>query len=248
MSTSLLGQPIDIHTGGVDLIFPHHENEIAQSTAGKKDPVFAKYFIHNEHVMVDGRKISKSLGNGITVGELTERGFDPLAYRILVLQGHYRTQTEFTWKLMEAAQSRLNKLRNLSELRWQSDNKIIDHTADIEKIISKIKNFIEDDMNSPKILAEVSVLQNQIEYNKLSETETELLSNLLKLLDQILGLNLISVNDINDESKDLIKERQLARGQKDWAKSDKLRQDLLGKGIAINDTNDGQVWYRTYET
>lgn len=110
MSHTLLGQPFDIHTGGIDLIFPHHENEIAQSTAGKDDPLLAKLFFHNEHLLIDGKKMSKSLNNFYTLREIKEKGFNPLAFRLLVLQSTPRNQANFSWEILQAAQNRFNKL------------------------------------------------------------------------------------------------------------------------------------------
>lgn len=110
MSTTLLGQPFDIHTGGVDLIFPHHENEIAQSTAGISEDYLAKLFFHNEHLLVDGKKMSKSLNNFYTLEDITEKGFDPLAFRLMVLQSSPKNQANFSWEILGAAQNRFNKL------------------------------------------------------------------------------------------------------------------------------------------
>jgi cysteinyl-tRNA synthetase len=110
MSAAKLGQPFDIHTGGVDLIFPHHENEIAQSTAGKDENYLARVFFHNEHLLVDGKKMSKSLNNFYTLDDIKKRGFDPLAFRLLVLQSSPKSQSNFSWEIMQAAQNRFNKL------------------------------------------------------------------------------------------------------------------------------------------
>ncbi len=102
MSVGNLGQPFDIHTGGIDLIFPHHENEIAQSTASESDPAYARFFVHSEHLLVDGKKMSKSLNNFYTIKDITDKGYHPLAFRLMVLQSHYRSQSNFTWENLEA--------------------------------------------------------------------------------------------------------------------------------------------------
>ena len=120
MSMHLLGEPFDIHTGGIDLIFPHHENEIAQSTAGKKDDIYAKYFCHNEHVLVGNQKMSKSLNNFFTLKDLAEKHIDPLAFRLLILQSHYRNQANFNWDILEAATARLKDIRNFAVLSYPS--------------------------------------------------------------------------------------------------------------------------------
>src|SRR5690606_9057256 len=130
MSEAALGLPFDIHTGGVDLIFPHHENEIAQSTAANGQDLMAKIFFHNEHVLVDGKKMSKSLGNFITLKDIKAKGFDPMAFRLLVLQSHYRSQSNFTWEILESAQNRLDELRAWADLRYQSSTDIMPQELD----------------------------------------------------------------------------------------------------------------------
>lgn len=245
MSANMLGQPFDIHTGGVDLIFPHHENEIAQATAGKENPVFAKLFLHNEHVLVDNKKISKSLGNGITVADLTDKGFDPLAYRLFVLQSHYRNHSDFTWDLLTAAQARLFKLRNLSEIRWQASKNTPKHSkVNINSTAKAVRESIENDLNTPQALAEISKLQNQIEPNGITEDELDDFTELLELLDDLLGLELLSVPDLDDNQKDLLKKRAASRHNKDWSESDKIRDALSKVGVGVNDTEVGQIWYR----
>lgn len=242
-----LGQPIDIHTGGVDLIFPHHENEIAQSTAGKKDPVYSNFFVHNEHLMIDNKKISKSLGNGYTLKDLAEKGYEPLSYRLFVLQSHYRTHSDFSWELIGAAQARLNRLRNFAALRWQAvDKPNTTKPTDFSEVREKIIKNVNDDLNTPKLLAEISSLQNRAESNPLGHNEIQKLTSLIQTIDQILGLDLMSVDDVEQVSKELLTARQTAREKKDWAKSDELRETLHKKGIGINDTDYGQIWYRLY--
>ena len=113
ISTDALGQPFDIHTGGVDLMFPHHENEIAQSTADQDSPAYSEVFLHNEHILVDNQKMSKSLGNSYTLDDILEHSFQPLAFRLLVLQSHYRKQADFTWEILDSAQKRLTELKNI---------------------------------------------------------------------------------------------------------------------------------------
>jgi len=129
MSTDLLGQPFDIHTGGVDLIFPHHENEIAQSTAGEDDKYLAKLFFHNEHLLIDGKKMSKSLNNFYTLHDIKERGFSPLAFRLLVLQSTPHNQANFSLKILQAAQNRFDKLKG--------NNQTGELTAEQQELIDK---------------------------------------------------------------------------------------------------------------
>jgi cysteinyl-tRNA synthetase len=155
MSKQGLGQPFDIHTGGIDLAFPHHENEIAQSTAGHDEPTYAKVFVHNEHILVDGKKMSKSLGNFYTLQDLIDKNVDPLAFRLLVLQSHYRKPTSFSLENVEAARHRLKHWREVAALRHQTHDTIND---DSEKEVSlraaphALLEALNDDLNTPEAL------------------------------------------------------------------------------------------------
>src|ERR1019366_3804074 len=155
MSTDRLGKPFDIHTGGVDLIFPHHENEIAQSTAGEPNPIYANFFAHNEHLLVDKKKMSKSLGNFYTLKDLLERNYDPLVYRLLILQSHYRSQANFSWELLDAARSRLLDLKNFGCLVYQTKNNASGN-IDFNKVKDELKSAYLDDLNTPKVMAILS--------------------------------------------------------------------------------------------
>ncbi len=242
MSSATLGQPFDIHTGGVDLIFPHHENEIAQSTATNDDG-YANYFVHNEHLLVDGRKMSKSLNNFFTLRDVQEKGFDPLIFRLLVLQAHYRSQLNFSWDSLKAAQNRFQAYDAMAVLQWQAhdDNSNRPHFSTIERnIISHAQN----DMDTPQILAELSQLAKTLENSGLARHNLLAFRGLLKTVDQLLGLKLDDQPDITDQQKDLLKDRQAARDNKDWAKADDLRQELEEQAIAVRDTPHGQVWSR----
>ncbi|MGC1176866.1 MAG: cysteine--tRNA ligase, partial [Candidatus Saccharimonadales bacterium] len=160
MSAAGLGQPFDIHTGGIDLIFPHHENEIAQSTAGKDEPLYAKVFVHNEHLLVNGQKMSKSLNNFYTLKDIIAKGFDPLAFRLLVLQSHYRHQAHFSWENLEAAQNRLRDLRAFADLKHQAaaETTVIDEiqSQTYEGFISGQSREFSDDLNTPGALSFLS--------------------------------------------------------------------------------------------
>lgn len=234
MSVNNLGQPFDIHTGGVDLVFPHHENEIAQSTAGKGD-TYAKYFVHNEHLLVDGKKMSKSLNNFFTLQDIRERGFDPLAFRILVLQSHYRNQSNFTWENLEAAQNRLTNWRSMFNRRWQIDI-LSDNQPDIS---ADIIDALSDDLATPQAIAKIDAYFDAVDAAGAMPSRDTLL-----IIRDALGLDLLD-DDITDEQKQLIAKRQKARDNKDWAESDKLREELRLQGISVRDTKHGQIWSRT---
>jgi cysteinyl-tRNA synthetase len=240
MSEDALGQPFDIHTGGVDLIFPHHENEIAQSTAGQDDPVYAKWFVHNEHLLVDGRKMSKSLGNFFTLRDVQERGFDPLAFRLLVLQSHYRSQSNFSWDNLEAAQNRLQTLREFADLQFQP----LGSGAWVDKTASSVLNDLQEHLNTPGALAALSNYADLANEKLISPQDREAFAGFLKVLDEVFGLGLASRSDITDEQKQLIQDRAGAKDTKDWEKADSLRDELKEQRIGLRDTDRGQIWYR----
>jgi cysteinyl-tRNA synthetase len=245
MSKSLLGQPFDIHTGGIDLIFPHHENEIAQSTATTDNPLYATHFAHNEHLLVDGKKMSKSLNNFITLQDITGKGFDPLAFRLLVLQAHYAKQAHFSWENLEAAQNRLQAYRALAVLRWQPIAEETNGGLDYDALLqTDILEPLSDNLNTPQVLANMSVTETTSSSLLLSGEQVAGFTNYLATADEALGLGLLDQGDITDSQKQLVAERQLARENKDWARSDELRDALLGQGITVRDTPHGPIWQR----
>lgn len=244
MSASHLGQPFDIHTGGVDLIFPHHENEIAQSTAGKHDPVYAKFFSHSEHLLVDGKKMSKSLNNFYTLEDIEEKGFDPLAFRLMVLQSHYRSQSNFTWENLQAAQNRLKSLQAFADIQFQftNDESGIDY-GELDILWSETLRSLYEDINMPQALKYVSNLEEKV--NAKGFKKDEGFMQYLDDLDALFGLKLTSSNDINDDQKQLIEQREAARKAQDWTKSDELRNQLKEQGIEVKDTQHGPIWSRS---
>lgn len=251
MSRQGLGQPFDIHTGGIDLAFPHHENEIAQSTAGSDNPTYASYFVHNEHILVDGRKMSKSLGNFFTLKDLTEKGVEPLAFRLLVLQSHYRKQTNFSFDNIDAATNRLQNWRNIAALRHQTHDTLQDDDEKNDDSISvsflatsrAIIEVLNDDLNTPQALAIIDDAISKLESADLHTIHRFGLTEFIDTIDAVLGLRLMETTpDIDDSVKQLILARQQAREQKDWQKADELRKSLLESGITVNDTPRGPIW------
>ena len=244
MSSGQLGQPFDLHTGGVDLIFPHHENEIAQSTAGQTDPVYAKTFVHNEHLLIDSRKMSKSLNNFFTLEDIREKGFDPLAFRLLVLQAHYRKQAHFSWENLEAAQNRLNDLRALAALRWQPRAVAHDSgTEALEDVPSELATILSDDLDTPQALAYLSRVTTQLLSVHIEKDMVKHFEIMLRGLDELLGLNLLGVDDITAEQKQLIARRETARKEQKWDESDRLRDELEKQGISLHDHPHGVIWF-----
>ena len=243
MSKKYLGEQFDIHTGGVDHIPIHHENEIAQSM-GYSGKIPANYWMHGEFLKVDGGKMSKSLGNIYTISELERRGFDALDFRYFCLNAHYRSLLNFTFKSLKSAQIGLERLRNSVNEHANSNEKV-----DIEEIENYRKEFMEalnDDLDTPKALSIVWEIARK-------EKKSKAYADLLGEMDKIIGVD-ISIEKINErelkkeekiresldvETKKLIEEREIARKNKDWAKSDLLRDELESKGIRIKDTNAG---------
>lgn len=240
MSNKLLGRPFDIHTGGIDLIFPHHENEIAQSTA-LDDTGYAKYFVHNEHLLVDGKKMSKSLNNFYTLRDVQEKGYDPMAFRLLILQSHYRKQMNFSWEALDAAQNRLLRWYEAVELRWQEDA-AIDSGESGEKHTNEFCSKLADDLNSPEALAVIDHFMNQISNGHYCKPCVE---NFANDVDGALGFNLLDATpNISSDVRGVLSARQAARDAQDWARSDQLRDNLKAQGIAVRDTEHGQIWSR----
>ncbi|HVS79029.1 MAG TPA: cysteine--tRNA ligase [Candidatus Saccharimonadales bacterium] len=242
---STLGEPIDIHTGGVDHIGTHHTNEIAQSEAAF-DTDLAKYWLHNNHMMVAGQKISKSLRNGYTLKDLEEKGFSAMDFRLLVLESHYRSQSNFDWDILTAAQNRLKRIYAAAELRHQltSQSEYAQSTS-IERSVKDIEEAISDDLNTPKVLAAIDSELDQFEDEGVMTGSKDNFERWLEFVDDLLGLKILeSTPDISDTQKSLIKERESARETQDWAKADQLRRQLSEQGIELNDTERGSIWRR----
>lgn len=215
MSRKYLGQPFDIHTGGVDLMFPHHENEIAQSMAAYGEPL-AKIFVHNEHLLVDGKKMAKSDGNYITLDTVIEKGFDPLALRYLFLQTHYREKMNFTWEALEGAQNAIKGIRETIQRQPVTRN---------SKLEDQIKNALKDDLNTPKALGLLHEAGD---------------SRLWVEFDEVLGLGLSAKKvELTKDQEKLLEERGKLRKQGKFAEADKIRIELEKQGIKVEDTPEG---------
>jgi cysteinyl-tRNA synthetase len=243
MSMKYLGETFDIHTGGIDLVFPHHENEIAQSEAysGKK---FVDYWIHNEHLVVDGKKMSKSLGNFFTLRDLLDKGYDPKAIRYLLFSTYYRQKLNFTFEGLEAAKKAVDKLNNfifnLKDAKGE-DNKKVDSL--IKKAENDFEEKMDDDLNISEGLAVVFGFVNDIYKIKISKKDAEKVIKAMKKFDSVLGvIDFDKEENVSRDIEKLIKEREEARKNKDWEKADKIRDDLKKKGIELIDTKEGVRW------
>ncbi len=221
-------QPITVHSGGIDLKFPHHENEIAQVIAATNQD-FARTFTHHNHLLVDGRKMSKSLQNFYTLEDIKAKGYNPLALRLLCLQALHANELNFTWDSLTAAQNMLGNLGAWADLVHQPE--INKATADT-RLGADILAYLAEDLHSPEALARLA-----------AETAAPT-AELLRQLDALLGLGLAGRPDITPEQKQLIAERQAARDAKDWPRSDQLRAELSADGLEVEDTPAGPRWRR----
>jgi cysteinyl-tRNA synthetase len=238
MSSRYLGQTFDIHTGGVDNIFPHHENEIAQSEAASGKP-FVRYWMHSEHLQVDGRKMSKSLGNFYTLRDVEARGYDPMVFRYLVLGGHYKAKINFTWVGMEAAKS---AMESLYEFMGRLDQT---HHTGLDDAVGRAKKVfgeaLDDDLNTPVALSAVFGLVKEV--NIAGKGGREVYEAMLDF-DRVLGLRLEekatpAEEEVPAEIQALLDQRQQARKVKDFGAADKFRDEILAAGWVIEDTPSG---------
>jgi cysteinyl-tRNA synthetase len=231
MSTALLGGNFDIHTGGVDLKFPHHENELAQCGG-----VQANFYIHNEHMSIDSEKMSKSLGNIKTIRDVKY----PLAFRLLVLSGHYRSQMEFSMDDIKSAQDRITKLQSYFDqvmLAREGLLPVKDESGAVEKFSSEFRAALEDDLNTPRALAALSHIEGKV--------FSEDAKAALRLFDDIFGFQLVFDLPLHDNILEAIDQYETARENKDFKKSDNLRQDLLNQyGLVLSDTPVGALVHR----
>lgn len=245
MARELLGDQIDIHTGGIDHIPVHHTNEIAQTEAvtGKK---FSNFWMHANHIKVDGTKMSKSLGNIYTLQDILDKGYELQAFKLLVLSKHYRTEGNFTWEIIEAAQNRLQELRAWADLRHQpSADKM---PAELDELFRDTREGVlkalQDDLNTPEALAVLGKLVSYMQNIPIPGVEGKYTDGTLAFLDSVFGLGLDNRPDITPEQKQLIKNREVAREAKDWTKSDELRDQLKKQGIEVKDRPFGTQWSR----
>ena len=226
MSLELLDGHVDIHVGGIDLRFPHHENERAQSNALiNKEAV--DLWVHGEHLLFEGKKMSKSSGNVVLLSDVIERGIDPLAIRLCFLENKYRSQMDLTWKAIEAADETLKRWR-MKMVQWSSDNSI---TLD-----SEIELAFNTDLDTSRAIMRMREIEKSESDNKAS---------IFRYADQVLGLDLdrpIEKKVLTSQMQELLEKRSAARNQKRWSDSDQLRIELEKLGLEIQDTPDGQVW------
>ena len=249
MSMRYLGETFDIHCGGVDNIFPHHENEIAQSESATGKP-FANYWLHNEHLLVEGKRMAKRFGNYYTLRDLLVKGYAPEAIRFLLLSTHYRQQFNFTFEGLEAAKSAVERLRNLvRRLREAngvgSDSNVVDLVSQVEVDFESAMN---DDLNIGVALAAlfdfVRDINALLDADRIKRQEAETVEKLITSIDDVLGVigPITTEETLPKEAEELIREREEARKTKNWKKADEIRLQLKASGIVVEDTNAGVRW------
>jgi cysteinyl-tRNA synthetase len=237
MSMKYFGPTLSIHAGGIDHIPVHHTNEIAQSEAATGKP-FAKTWVHSNFILVDGKKMSKSLGNFYTLEDIEKKGYDLETFRLAVLSSHYQSEAEFSWDTMHAACVRLRRFKDFASLQHQDTGTKLrlsyDHQA--------IQKHLSDNLNTPQVIAELDAIAQSSLEEGVCDTQKQEHHNYLQFIDKALGLQLSSIPDIDDNAKAILASRNKARASKDWASSDKLRNELAALGIGVRDTSVGQIW------
>ena len=237
MSRKHLGEQFDIHTGGIDLVPTHHENEIAQSK-GMCGKIPANYWIHGEYLLIDGGKMSKSLGNVYLLKDIEEKGYDPLVYRLLCYTCSYRNKLNFTWEGIESTSKSLARLRNgYQQNKTGKDDLNEEDRKELDRLETEFHKAINDDMNMPLAM---SYVWEVIKYNKKSPE----ISNLLLKFDTVLGIRIDKEEEKNnleipEEVLELVEKRKKARQEKNWTESDRLRDEIQNLGYSVKDTKDG---------
>ncbi len=245
-----LGEQIDIHTGGIDHIPVHHTNEIAQTESITGKPM-ATFWVHNNHLKSDGTKISKSLGNGYTLDDLAERGFSAMDLKMLILQGHYQKEGNFSFEALESTKNRLASWREVAAFRHQIYDDIAqDHDKTINFLAVKhhILELANDNLNTPQIMATIDeawqILRSPA--TDFRNIHRQSLVNFIQQIDDLLGFDLMaSTPDINEDAKRLIIKRKFAKDNRDFERADTIRAELLEQGIEILDTKNQPLWRRT---
>jgi cysteinyl-tRNA synthetase len=229
MSIEYLGQTIDLHVGGIDLRFPHHENERAQSNALSGGEAVT-HWIHGEHLLFEGRKMSKSAGNVLLLQDVIDRGLDPLAVRLAFLENRYRSQMDLTWASLEAAHMTLRRWRMLV----QPDQPHGEMIADRDFLTA-----IYTDLDTPRALQRLRVIEKSVDLSPVKK------AGIFRFADQVLGLDLNRIpekRNLTEEQSHLLSQREIARANKDFSESDRLRTLLEESGLEIQDSPQGQSW------
>ena len=241
MGQKYLGEQFDIHTGGIDLIPTHHENEIAQSK-GACGKIPANYWLHGEYLLIDGGKMSKSLGNVYLIKDIKDRGYDPIVYKLFSYSCHYRNKLNFTWEGIDGAAKSLERLRSSYQAHLNGKDEL--NKEDIDKLNEIEENFhkaINDDLNMPLAMSFVWELAR-------FEKKHKEVANLLAKFDTVLGIRIDKINEeeqLPEEILQIIEQRKQARANKDFGKSDELRDELIKRGYTVKDTKEEMIVTKT---
>jgi len=247
LSQKYLGQPLDIHTGGVDHIGVHHENEIAQSEAAYNRPL-AHYWIHVEFLQFKQAKMAKSSGSFITVKDLIDKGYNPLAYRLFILAAHYQSKQNFSWSAMDQSSKNLIKIyKTATRLRDYSQNKKTESKLDLVKYRRQFKQHLRNNLDSPQLMATLFNFLNEvnqsIDCKKISQAVSQKALKLMFEWDQVLGLKIEETinreHSLPREVQKLIQDREKMRRAKKWKEADRFRQEIQKLGYQIEDTDQG---------
>lgn len=253
MATKYLGETIDIHAGGLDLTFPHHENEIAQSEGLTGKP-FANYWMHNGYINIDNKKMSKSLGNFFTIRDIS-REYDLEVVRLFLLSAHYRNPVNFSHELLGQTKSALDRIynakKNLNYLLQGTEDRDIsqEEQGEYDKLhgyVDKFEKAMEDDVNTADALSIIFDLVRDVNTHMDTNTSKKLVQKAQDVFNTLTGILGILEDDeakvLDEEIEQLIREREEARANKDWATSDRIRDDLKGLGVILEDTPSGVRW------
>ncbi|MFZ9909509.1 MAG: cysteine--tRNA ligase [Candidatus Nanopelagicaceae bacterium] len=237
MSLHYLDGHVDLHIGGIDLRFPHHENERAQSNPLTKDQEAVDLWLHGEHLLFEGRKMSKSAGNVVLLEDVIARGLDPLAVRFCFLENRYRSQMDLSWASITAADKLLTRWRS----KYASPTADSSNTEITQSIINEVFTAVATDLDTPRALQRLRTLEKDDSIDDATK------ANVFQLLDPLFGLDFTKIptaetKDLSPEDSSLLDERQAARNRKDFAESDRLRDLLAEHGIEVRDTASGQEW------
>jgi cysteinyl-tRNA synthetase len=252
MSMEYLGETLDIHTGGIDHIPVHHTNEIAQSegATGKR---FANVWMHSNHVMINGEKISKSLGNGIKIQDVLSQGFSTDDLRLSILISHYRTQSKFSWDSLRDAHFSLKYLQD--NIGWVLRSGVVreeslgELRADLAQVKREMIEALFDDLNTPKALSILHEFGNRFATVPASQLDIPTIEDFAKFVQEVLGIDILDKKrfDFEEPLKIIVEQRNQARTQGDWELADRLRVELEKKGLTLlKDMPEGSIWYREY--
>lgn len=250
MSTAYLGNHFDIHTGGVDNIFPHHENEIAQTRGATGEP-FVNYWLHCEHLIVEGQKMSKSLGNFYNLRDVLERGYAPEVVRYALLSTHYRQKLNFTWEKLDEAASAIGRLRTFRDRLERVSTEYNDSIQEkLDEYSVQFEEALDDDLNIAgalgAVFSMVKDLNQLMDQQNLGQNDARLAVLLLDRFDSILDVLELSEaeEEIPEEVRSLVNQRSDARAQRDYARADELRDEISKRGYTVEDTPEGPVIHR----